>query len=305
MLKPLARWTAKDVEALPAGENSEVEWKGPDALTNPECMADVASAFANYSGGHIIICGGKRPHGQPLKAIEKLPEPVGRAPWEEWLEDKVRHLCDPPLHGLDVTILPATSGHFVVIEVRPSDLAPHQAKAKRVYYGRAGSKCYGLDAQQVRDIYTRTKTPVLEIASHDFAQANHPSEGPHYAYRIAYRNVGNAFCRSHHLRIEAPTMVSGIPLSVQDDHHSFSEEDVEIRDDEPGARFVIEIAGGPIYPRQEIVREVRLSRAVTGYDPDGTYTRSVPDFTVTLFGDPTPNVQGETEYRPELKVLPR
>lgn len=141
MYKSLRDWDAEFINVLTFEENTELEWKRAEALKNPDILADVVCAFANYDGGHIVISGAKPTNETPRVPIDHPETSTGKTPVGEWLEDRVRHLTDPPVSQPDVRVIDVAGGYVVALEIRPSNDAPHQVKKSGVFYGRAGSKC--------------------------------------------------------------------------------------------------------------------------------------------------------------------
>ncbi|MCB9663099.1 MAG: ATP-binding protein [Alphaproteobacteria bacterium] len=167
------RWTEDDVASLGPDEYDVQEFKGSawiwhDGDLNPEFHAAYSkqlSAFSNGAGGRILLGvddAGRIDGGVPVE--------IKKGGTRSWLEDITPGLVDPPLAsfnvhevlgtGADSAILP---GHAVyVVEVPPSDAAPHQALDHR-YYLRIAGKSRPMGHVHVTDVLRRTRHPVVDV----------------------------------------------------------------------------------------------------------------------------------------------
>jgi hypothetical protein len=167
------RWTEEAVAALGPDEYDFQEFKGAgwlwlDGAVNPEfhvALSKQLSAFGNGAGGRIVI--GVDDAGQIDGGV---PVDARRGGTRAWLEDVAATLTDPPLGRFNVYevlgVGPETRikpGHAVyVLEVHPSDAAPHQALDHR-YYLRIAGKSRPMGHVHVQDVLRRTRHPAVHV----------------------------------------------------------------------------------------------------------------------------------------------
>jgi hypothetical protein len=292
MYKPIRDWDSDFVYTLPFEEDSELEWKGEGVLKNLDALADVVSAFANYEGGHIVISGAKPTREIPAVPIKNLETNVGKTPLGEWLEDRVRHLVDPPLPQLDVRVIGVEAGRVVALEIRPSDEAPHQVKKTGVFFGRAGSKCFRLNRRQVEDVFQRRKSPVLVISSLQGTERSYD----HFRLSFSIHSTSKAVCTSHFIRVVAPLTLRNRPVCIPPDRQALPElpKCYEVQEDSGTWFQVAEWEGRKIYADQSISYALRLYPVSEVY-PKITRSEKLPrQFEVKLSSDPLAEIRGAT-----------
>lgn len=89
---------------------------------------------------------------------------------KEWLEDAITNLVDPMLTHFNVYTIEGgkpgsaiTLGRaLVVVEIPPSESAPHQAN-DNIYYGRVAGKSRPLGHRFVLDIINRPKHQKMKV----------------------------------------------------------------------------------------------------------------------------------------------
>jgi hypothetical protein len=108
------------------------------------------------------------------------------------------------VRDFDVKEFILTAGNLAVIEIRPSDDAPHQDVERRLFYGRNGSLCYPLTTTQIKDILQRQKAPILEIQELRIEELFTAEKGDQMTLFFVIENVGKVVCRSHFLNIRIP-----------------------------------------------------------------------------------------------------
>ena len=169
-------WTEAHLRDLHPDEHDYQEFKGSAFLEKDGQVASgfavrlskQVSAFANGSGGRLFIGlddrgridGGVRAHlkGGGVRA---------------WLEDIIPGVVDPPLRTFNVfevawpgpgtpSVLRPGCSVFVV-EIPPSDDAPHQAQDYR-YYLRIAGKSRPMGHVHVDDVSRRTRTPRVVVS---------------------------------------------------------------------------------------------------------------------------------------------
>ena len=167
-LKPIQDWTLKYIRQLPASECEWLDFKQSKWLTADEGFSNrlstYISAFANYSGGYLVIgCLDPKPD-QPVEPDEGVDFSIKNG-LQGWLEDKIHALVDPPVSRIGVHLIPLEKGAnrgIVVMRIDPSADAPHQARDK-VFYQRVGSKLKGLSTQHILDIRNRQRHPDVVV----------------------------------------------------------------------------------------------------------------------------------------------
>lgn len=170
---PPERWTEADLLTLGPDEYDFQEFKGSawvwvdGALVSDfhAALSKQLSAFANGAGGRILL------GLDDLGRIDGgVPADLKQGGTRSWLEDIVGGLVDPPLSSFNVHEILGTAphsairpGHAVyVIEVPPSDAAPHQALDHR-YYLRIAGKSRPMGHVHVTDVLRRTRHPQVDV----------------------------------------------------------------------------------------------------------------------------------------------
>jgi Putative DNA-binding domain len=303
--KPLLTWTEEYLEQLEDTENSHLDFNSSKVLNDIPTIGKIVSAFANYDGGHIII-GVEDKKEEIFRALpDEHLDLAFKGGLKSWLEDKISHLCEPPVRNLDVKTFSMTTGALAVIEIRPSNDAPHRDLRTGHYYGRVGSKCYPLSHRQLMDIIQRQKSPTLEISPLEVSQHFSTENGPYHTLAWKIKNVANALCKNYHLTIEIPTCYRDDDWMPREDKQSGINKIERIYTDlssDSWAHFV-EIEGGLIYPNQEKNIVVRAFYAGCRHPAplgvcrtEGTnWHPSRKTAKLTLFTNPTAIIKGETE----------
>ena len=176
-------WDEAALEALPTGESTHLEFKGSLVLDRQRTPVDKLrfmlskqiSGFANYDGCLLIIGMEDPEPGQAARCDGGVPLVIkGRQSTREWLESMIPGLVAPKLRDFDVHVVAGTeTGEIpmdrgvVVIEIRPSSHAPHQARDNR-YYGRIGGTTQPLGHRMVMDIANRRVHPQVELGGFFF-----------------------------------------------------------------------------------------------------------------------------------------
>ncbi|MEC7948810.1 MAG: ATP-binding protein [Myxococcota bacterium] len=168
-------WTESRLTELGPYEHDFQEFKGARYLFDGEQIAPSfqyglskqLSAFANGAGGRVVI--GLDDEGRIDGGVPVLLRPNGT---REWLEDIIPGLLSPKLSRFNVfevrgsgaagSALAADHGVYV-IEVPPSDEAPHQALDLR-YYLRIAGKSRPMGHVHIQDVLRRTRHPEVDLA---------------------------------------------------------------------------------------------------------------------------------------------
>ena len=167
------RWTEDMLRALEPHEHDFQEFKGAGWMMRPDgdlhanflyYLSKQVSAFVNGAGGRLFI--GINDEGDVDGGV-----PLGlRGGTREWLEDLVPSCVEPMLGRCnvfevvgdrpDTAILPGLAVY--VIELYPSDDAPHQAKDHR-YYLRIAGKSRPMGHVHVQDVLRRSRQPAVTL----------------------------------------------------------------------------------------------------------------------------------------------
>jgi len=184
-------WDEAALEALPAGESTTLEFKGSLILDRQRTPVDKLrfmlskqiSGFANYGGGLLIIGMEDPEPGQVAECDGGVPLVIkGRQSTREWLESMIPGLVEPRLRDFDVHLVAGTDEGkipvergVVIIEIRPSAHAPHQARDNK-YYGRIGGTTQPLGHQMVMDIANRRVHPDVQLGDFFFERNTSTTE---------------------------------------------------------------------------------------------------------------------------------
>lgn len=180
-MKPVAEWDESYIIGLPKGEFDWIEFKGRRGLDfslpkidENKVLSDLSveiSAFAN-SGGGTLVYGFTDPKDLSARMIDDGGVPInlkGRNT-KEWLEDVIPNLVDHPIRQFNVYALTKSaqnpsvhSGRCVIlIEIKDSDDAPHQARDNK-YYARVGGKSRPVGHRFITDIFNRRRHPMFQV----------------------------------------------------------------------------------------------------------------------------------------------
>ncbi|MSP72106.1 MAG: ATP-binding protein [Myxococcales bacterium] len=205
--------------ALEPSEHDFQEFKGSLYLADGRiivsgfaaALSRQVSAFANGAGGRLFL--GLDDHG---RIDGGLPTDLKGGGTRAWLEDVIPASVDPALRAFNVyEIQPAVGprwrslilpGHAVyVIDIQPSEDAPHQALDHR-YYLRIAGKSRPMGHVHVQDVLQRTRHPKVSLTRIDpFGQAE-PDEtdprGPRtmLCFQATIANLGKNL--AHHVGLE-------------------------------------------------------------------------------------------------------
>ena len=169
-------WTEARLAELGPTEHDFQEFKGSGWLwTGTEvaswfqgALSKQVSAFANGAGGRLLI--GLDDQGRVDGGVPVKVKPNGT---REWLEDLIADAVAPRLSRYNVFEVPSAGplfgssviqpGHAVyVVEIPPSDDAPHQALDHR-YYLRIAGKSRPMNHVHVQDILRRGRHPEVSM----------------------------------------------------------------------------------------------------------------------------------------------
>lgn len=299
MHKPLREWTVQYLEQIEDTEHTHLEFKCSEAIKDIATIGDVVSAFANYDGGHIIL-GVKDKRGNFKVEPDGLLDLGYKGDLRSWLEDKIPTLSDPGVRSLDVKTFSMQTGSVAVVEIRESDVPPHQDIRTRLYYGRTGSKCTPLSNRQIMDIIQRRKSPILEISPIEIESSSDLDSGPYEVITFRIKNVSRTICKNYRLEIDLPTNIDGrsfaYPPKIQPEFNGIQRIFLDVLSDKLAQ--VVEIDGGFIYPQQEKIKAIRgVECKIDGVTP-ANYLKGRETVKITLYADPIPIIRGQTEMLP-------
>lgn len=151
---------------LPPAENNRWEFKSADFLKKPmhgldEMLGKQVSAFANTSGGHLVL--GMDDKSRVFRPCEQF---VSRQPMKDFLATKVSSSVERPLSNFGVHRIPFTNDPtqaVYLISLPDSPAAPHQSRYDKHYYWRLDGKtdvAPHFHLENLRDRFTKS---VLEI----------------------------------------------------------------------------------------------------------------------------------------------
>jgi hypothetical protein len=257
------RWSEAAIEALDPNEYDYQEFKGSLWLSKDRqvvgaflhMLSKQVSAFANGAGGRLVI--GLDDEGRIDGGV---PVDLKSGGTRHWLEDVIPGVVSPGLrafnvfevqgHGSGSAILP---GHAVyVVEIPPSEDAPHQANDHR-YYLRIAGKSRPMGHIHVEDVLRRTRHPRVRLERlSPFGQAEYLESDPRgpkvqLAFRAFLLNEGRTL--AHHVGLE---VVLPRPLVNNDVRTRMLEEDKLTVTQEPGTLTFFRYHPTPLFPGQHL-----------------------------------------------------
>lgn len=257
------RWSEAAVEALDPNEYDYQEFKGSLWLSKDRqvvgaflhMLSKQVSAFANGAGGRLVI--GLDDDGRIDGGV---PVDLKSGGTRHWLEDVIPGVVSPGLRsfnvfevqgqGPDSAILP---GHAVyVVEIPPSEDAPHQANDHR-YYLRIAGKSRPMGHIHVEDVLRRTRHPRVRLERvSPFGQAEYIESDPRgpkvqLAFRVFLLNEGRTL--AHHVGLE---VVLPRPLVNNDVRTRMLEDEKLTVTQEPGTLTFFRYHTTPLFPAQRL-----------------------------------------------------
>jgi hypothetical protein len=290
MNKRLEEWDNAYVESIDVTERTTLELKGSHCVENlGKTIGDVVSAFANFDGGHIIVGATNLQSSKTIVSDGLLDlRSKGRQGLKEWLETKIYRLSDPPVRSFDVKEFTLAGGNLAVIEIRPSDDAPHQDNETHLFYGRNGSLCYALSTTQIKDILQRQKAPILEIQQLRIKEGLAPDKGRHFILSFIVANVGKVVCQSHLVAIRIPLKFGSTLVGIDNQQHPFNGRVSDYVDTESqSAAYVVKIKGGKIYTSDGVTKALSILAGAHFDDRmDTLCSRTENKVSITVLSDP-------------------
>ena len=255
-------WTLDDLQQLGTGEHDFQEFKGTGWIWENEAispwfagaLSKQLSAFANGAGGRIFI--GIDDQGQPDGGV---PVGIKSGGTRSWLEDIVHQLVDPRLSRFNVFEVTGSEGvgiregHAVyVIEVPPSEDAPHQARDHR-YYLRIAGKSRPMGHIHLQDVQRRTRSPTMSLVrigpyGEPTFDTNDP-RGPcvFVAFRAFLQNTGRTMANHVGAELHLPRPLVGARVRQL----CLKEEGVHYTQ-RPGVITLFRYHPVPVFPGQQI-----------------------------------------------------
>ena len=258
-------WTEARVLELGPYEHDFQEFKGTGWMWAGSditawfhgALSKQVSAFANGAGGHIVI--GVDDEGRIDGGVPVDVKPNGT---REWLEDVIAGAVAPRLTRYNVFEVPCPGGLFrssiepghavYVIEVPPSDDAPHQALDHR-YYLRIAGKSRPMNHVHVQDVLRRGRHPEVGVSRvGPFGEAERDGSDPRgprafVNFRAFIANRGRSLARHVGVELVLPRPLVGKEVrrrnvALDDVHYTQT----------PGEITFFRYHPVPLFPQQEI-----------------------------------------------------
>ncbi len=145
-------------------ENTNLEYKNPDALNDKKEIAKDISAMANSNGGIIIygLCEDNKDN-KPI-SIKWIENHQQKERIEQILQTNVTPKIDVKMNLVYKTN--DTSKFALLVNVPKSEIAPHQDHSdrnKRIYWRRNGFTTREMEHYEIEDLFFKRKRPILEI----------------------------------------------------------------------------------------------------------------------------------------------
>lgn len=261
-MEPTERWTEARLTALEPHEHDFQEFKGAgwliakgDLVSNfVLALSKQVSAFVNGAGGRLFI-------GLDDNGVIDGGVPTDlRGGTREWLEDLVPGSVDPPLRTCNVFEVPHGGpgsaihpGHAVyVVDLPPSDHAPHQSKDHR-YYLRIAGKSRPMGHVHVQDVLRRVRHPVVRLTRlGPYGEAEAYDADPRgpmqfVQLRCFLTNQGRTLAHQVGLELSVPRPFVGQEVRRRTREHG------EVRyTQRPGDILFFRHHPDPIFPTQEV-----------------------------------------------------
>lgn len=255
-------WTPADLRALGPDEHDFQEFKGTawiyeDGAISPwfaGALSKQVSAFANGAGGRIFI--GIDDTGHPDGGV---PIDLKSGGTRSWLEDVVHQLVDPRLSRFNIFEVAGdgtegiAEGHAVyVVEIPPSEDAPHQARDHR-YYLRIAGKSRPMGHIHLQDVQRRTRSPSMSLTRvGPFGAPRYDQDDPRgprvfVAFRAFLRNEGRTLARHVGVELHLPRPLVGKEVR----RLCLAEPGVHLTQ-KPGEITLFRYHSVPVFPGQEI-----------------------------------------------------
>jgi Putative DNA-binding domain len=155
-----------------------------------ELWSKSLSGFANSGGGLVIW-------GIDTKPVDKhdVPTYLALVPNPNQLEGLLKNYLatevEPPVLNVRLRSIADENGEgFVVADIPPSELKPHEAKFQGCYYIRASHQHVVAGPSLLRILFYPNSSPVLELACDSDTYSGSPAHG--YTVKFQLHNKGYA-----------------------------------------------------------------------------------------------------------------
>jgi len=297
-------WTFDDLRGLGADEHDFQEFKGTgwiyeDGGISPwfgGALSKQVSAFANGAGGRIFI--GLDDEGRPDGGV---PVDLKSGGTRSWLEDIVHQLVDPRLARFNVFEVQGTPADGIfegraiyVIEIPPSEDAPHQARDHR-YYLRIAGKSRPMGHIHLQDIQRRTRSPFVSLVRIGpyGAPRYDPNDprGPRVfiAFRAFLQNTGRTLARHVGAELHLPR-----PLVGKEVRRLCLEEEGVHYTQKPGVITLFRYHPVPVFPGQQIFFQL-FWVGIHGANAEMIRSGSV-ELRWTVYADDSAPAEGRTPF---------
>lgn len=253
------------LEGLDPHEHDFQEYKGSAWLVTDRggsarstfllALSKQVSAFVNGAGGRLFI--GLSDDGLVDGGV---PVDLVGGGTRAWLEDVVPHSVEPPLQSCNVfEVGPGgpesriQPGHAVyVIDLPPSDQAPHQAKDHR-YYLRIAGKSRPMGNVHIQDVLRRTRHPVITLSrlgpygGVEFEESDPRGPKTYIRFRAFLQNSGRIL--AHHVGLE---LVVPRPLAGTEVRNRMQASGETHYSQTPSQLTFFRYHPMPIFPTQEV-----------------------------------------------------
>jgi hypothetical protein len=197
--KPLRDVTESDIQTIIYREYEEsltLEFKAIATLEKPADISKEISAFANSSGGLVIVgLSEKDVNGGKSKIATRIDWNTKKAYTKEWFSQKIIANIQPHINNLDFISMKSNDGtsNIFIIDVPSSPYSPHMSCCDdHQYYERIGARSVPMEHYQVDYHFGRRLRP--DLIPQIFIE-NVPAGIPKIKVIFKVRNDGRALAK--------------------------------------------------------------------------------------------------------------
>lgn len=172
-----------------------------------ELWGKALSGFANSGGGLVIWGIQTKPVGN-----HDVPSNLALVPKPEQLEGLLKNYLgtevEPPVLNVRLRSIADENGEgFVVADIPPSELKPHEAKFQGKYYVRASHQHVVAGPSLLRILFYPNSKPVLELLCDADVMSGSPAHGYNVRFRLHNRGFATATDLLVFLKSSQPDLV--------------------------------------------------------------------------------------------------